>query len=179
MKAAVVLIFLASSAFTQNPAAVPQAQSACGPMNAQFEIKTDDSQRPDPQVEAGKALVFVVEDQRFKAIKDVTVRIGLDGAWVGATRGNSYLFFSVAPGEHHLCADWVSDFWGRMVSLYGLTAEPGKIYYFRARTTGGPASLADRNGWDNAATLDLDLVNSDEGKLLVASCWYSASHFKK
>ncbi len=150
-------------------------------MNVRFQIKTDQRQRLEPQIETGKALVYVVEDQRFKAVRDVTARIGLDGTWVGATRGNSYLFFTVEPGEHHLCADWMSDLLpsGRAVALFGFTAESGKTYYFRARTTGGPPSLAERNGLDDTAFIDLNLVNSDEGKLLVASSPLSVSHPKK
>jgi hypothetical protein len=181
MKTAFAVIFLASSLFSQVAAVPPQIQPACGPANLQFRTTTDVSPPPDPQLEAGKALVYVVEDQRFKGIRDATARVGVDGAWVGATRGDSYLFFSVEPGEHHLCADWVSSLvpGGRAVALYGFTAEPGKVYYFRARTTGGPASMADRNGLGDAASIDLDLVNADEGKYLVASKTFIASHPKK
>jgi hypothetical protein len=181
MKTAFVVIFLASSAFAQNPDRLPHTQSACGPLNAEFQIKMDSSQTPDFQPEVGKALVYVAEDQKFHAAKDVTARVGLDGAWVGATRGDSYVFFSVDPGEHHLCADWRSTLLsnGRLVSLFGFTAEPGKVYYFRVRTTGGPSSMLDRSALDESALLDLDLINSDEGKLLVSTSPYSASHPKK
>jgi hypothetical protein len=129
MKTAVMVIFLASSAFAQSPALIPHAQPACGPMAAQFQIKTDNSPTQEAQVEGGKALVYVAEDQKYKAVRDVTVRIGI-GAWIGATRGDSYLYFSVEPGEHHLCVDWISEFLpsGRSVALFGLTAEPGKVY---------------------------------------------------
>ena len=34
--------------------------------------------------------------------------VGVDGVWVGPTHGDSYLYFAVAPGEHHLCASWQS-----------------------------------------------------------------------
>jgi hypothetical protein len=178
---AFVVFFLTCSAFAQNPSVMPQLHPACGAMNAQFQVKMDDAQLPDPQVEAGKALIYVVEDQKYKAVRDVTIRIGLDGEWVGATRGNSYLFFPVEPGEHHLCADWTSDFLpsDRLVSLFGLTVESGKTYYFRARTTGGPGSLTERNGQGDTASLDLDLVNSDEGKYLVTFSPLSVSHPKK
>ena len=181
MKTAFVVIFLASSAFTQNSDRVPHAQPACGPLNAEFQIKMDNSQSPGFQPESGKALVYVAEDQKFQAAKEVTARIGLDGAWVGATRGESYIFFSVDPGEHHLCADWrstlLSD--GRRVSLFGFTVEAGKVYYFRVRTTGGPSSMLDRSGLDESASLDLDLINSDEGKLLVSTSPHSDSRPKK
>jgi len=180
MKTALLVIFFASAVVAQNPAQVPHA-AACGPMNIRFQVTIDPGQTSPPEIETGKALIYVVEDQKFKAVNDVTARIGLDGSWVGATRGNSYLFFSVEPGEHHLCADWVSKLVpsGREVSLFGFTAEAGKTYYFRARTTGGPPSAMDRNGLGDMAAIDLDLINSDEGKLLVSSSPVSISHAKK
>jgi Protein of unknown function (DUF2846) len=181
MKTAFVVIFLASSAFAQNPDRVPHAQPACGPLNTEFQIKIDYDESPDFQPESGKALVYVAEDQKFQAAKEVTARIGMDGAWVAATRGSSYVFFSVDPGEHHLCADWRSTLLstGRRISLFGFTAEAGKVYYFRVRTTGGPSSMLDQSSLDESALLDLDLINSDEGKLLVSTSPYSVSHPKK
>lgn len=181
MRTGFVVIFLASLAFAQNPDRVPHAQPACGPLNAELQTKTDYNEAADFQPESGKAMVYVAEEQKYHAARDVTARIGLDGAWVGATRGNSYAFFPVDPGEHHLCADWRSTLLsnGRLVSLFGFTAEAGKVYYFRVRTTGGPSSMLDRSALDESATLDLDLINSDEGKLLVSTSPYSASHPKK
>lgn len=166
---------------TQNPERVPHAQPSCGPLNTEFQTKIDYNRSADFQPEGGKALVYVAEDQKFQAAREVTARIGVDGAWVGATRGNSYIFFSVDPGEHHLCADWRSAFlsYGRRVSLFGFAAEAGKVYYFRARTTGGPSSMLDRSSLDESASLDLDLVNADEGKLLVSTSPYSDSRPKK
>lgn len=178
MKFAFVFILMAASVSAQD--AVPTAifQSACGPMDVKFQIKQEGSQSVNPKVEEGKALVFVIEDEQFKAAKEVTVRVGVDGAWVGATRGNSYLFFTVEPGEHHLCADIVTGVLsaGRRVSLYGLTAEAGSVYYFRARTTGGPSSAMYRNGLDDIISIDLDRLNNDEGKYLVAYSPLSVSN---
>ena len=181
MKAAFVVIFLASFAFPQNPDRVPHAQPACGALNVEFQTKTNYNQSPPFQPESGRSLVYVAEDQKFQPAREVTARVGVDGAWAGATRGNSYIFFSVDPGEHHLCADWRSSLLsaGRRVSLFGFTAEPGKVYYFRVRTMGGPSSMLDRSSWDESATLDLDLINADEGKLLVSTSPYSDSHPKK
>jgi len=180
MKAAFVVILLAVSAFAQE-LSVAAAESACGPAATEFIIKTSDGLQSLRQPEPGKALVYVIEDEKIRGIRSVTTRVGLDGAWVGANRGNSYLFFSVDPGEHHLCTDWTSDFLagGRVVSLAPLTAEPGKIYYFRARTIAAAASFVEGKLWENGASIDLDPVNSDEGKLLVATSALSVSHPKK
>jgi hypothetical protein len=171
MKTALAVILFATSAFAQD-LSVAAASSACGPVDTQFVVKTDSVSHAPQPADPGKALVYVIEDQKFRVFNDVTARVGLDGAWVGANRGNSYLFFSVEPGEHHLCTDWISDWLpnGRLVSLAPLTAEAGKTYYFRARTSGAR---------DEVASIDLDRVNSDEGKLLVASSPPSVSHPKK
>lgn len=181
MRTAIVVIFLVSSAFAQNPDRVAPAQPACGPPNVEFQTKSDFNRSPDFHPESGKALAYVAEDQKFQAARNVTARIGLDGAWAGATRGNSYIFFSLDPGEHHLCADWRSTLLsgGRRVSLFGFTAEAGKVYYFRVRTTGGPSSILDRSSLDESASLDLELINGDEGRLLVSTSPYSDSHPKK
>lgn len=168
MRFAFIFILASASLSAQDSAPTP-LQSACGPMNVRFHIKIDNSQSPNVKAEAGKALVYVIEDQQFKGVKDVTVRVGLDGSWIGATRGDSYLSFPVEPGEHHLCADIMPGVlsMGRPVSLFGLKAEAGGVYYFRARTTGGPPSATDRNGLNDTISIDLDLLNSDEGKLLL------------
>jgi len=176
MKFAFAFILIAASVSAQNPAPAPLPQSACGPWNVKFQINIDDSHPPIPKVEPRKALVFVIEDQRYMGVNDVTVRVGLDGDWVGATLGDSYLFFTVEPGEHHLCVDIRPGILnpGRTVSLFGLTAEAGRVYYLRARTDGGRESL----GSYHTISIDLDLLNSDEGKFLVASSPLSVSNPK-
>jgi hypothetical protein len=181
MKAALVVMLFAVAAFAQDRA-VAAAESACGPSDVLFRVKTNTNPHQVAPPETDRALVYVVEEQKFRAFDDVTARVGLDGAWVGANRGNSYLFFSVEAGEHHLCTDWISDWLpgGRLVSLANFTAESGRVYYFRARTTGGPSAIGDGKLQAAAgASIDLELVNSDEGKLLVASSALSVSHPKK
>jgi hypothetical protein len=176
MKIILTVFLFSVSAFTQN-LSVTAAESACGPGNVQFIIKTNNNEHQLAQPDPGKALVYVVEDQKFKVVNDVTTRIGLDGAWVGANRGNSYFSFSVEPGKHHVCADWISGFLlnGRLVSLTSFTAESGEVYYLRARTSASPTSGKAGAG----ASIDLDLVNEDEGRLLVASSGLSLSQQKK
>jgi hypothetical protein len=95
------------------------------------------------------------------------LRVGLDGKWVGAAKGDSYLSFSVDPGEHHLCTRWQSH-WKRFsdkAAFAGFTADSGQIYYFRARIIEGQNNFA----------LDFEPVNGDEGKYLVASSAVSVS----
>lgn len=109
--------------------------------------------------------MYVILDQKFQAVRAVTARVGIDGAWVGADRGDSYLFFSTEPGEHHLCTDWMSDFLptGRLVSLANFTAEPGKVYYFRVRTSGGPSSYLKNS--NRSASIDLETLSSRRGRI--------------
>jgi hypothetical protein len=175
MKATLVIIsFIALcvvSAAAQETAP-PAEAPACGSPTVNFDVKLSASQ-PIPQPEEGKALIYVVEDQKFSFVNDVTIRVGVNGSWIGATRGNSYLSFAVEPGEHHLCVDWVSDWLpsGRLISLYGLTVEAGKVYYLRARTMGSAR--------DRMAVLDFDFINIDQAKFLIASSSASVSHPKK
>ncbi len=181
MKMLLAVLLLGAAAIAQTNAAL---QSACGPVDTNFKVKRNASAKAITQTDPGKALVYVIEDQKFKGVRDVTARVGLDGNWIGADRGNSYLSFAVSPGEHHLCTDWVSEFLpaGRSVSLSSLNAEAGKVYYFRARTTGGQGSALTNTGGlaiaDNGA-IDLQQVDPDEGKMLIASSAMSVSHPKK
>lgn len=181
MKGLLTIILLISPALAQDDAARSRAIAACGPTETEFDVKIDKARHPLAEAEAGKALVYVIEDQKTKNVRDVTLRIGLDGAWIGANRGNSYFFFSVDPGVHHLCADWQTsvDPKDGIVALANFTAEAGKVYYYRARTLG---SIQDSwlNSWPGQYwVLDLDPVNDDQGKFLVASSRFSDSRAKK
>jgi hypothetical protein len=164
MKIPFALLLLSLPAFAADQSQkVSAAPAACGPDNVRFVVKSTAGGSPALQSEPGKALVYVVEqyERPRNELAKPTIRVGLDGAWVGANRSTSYLSFSVEPGEHHLCSDWQSiplTLVHLRPSLATLTAEPGQTYYFRARVTEHSLSL-----W----TLDLDPVNSDEGRMLV------------
>jgi hypothetical protein len=107
MKVAVALFLLAPPAFAQNVPASSEVPPWCGAKQAKFDVKTDKGQHPAVHPSEGKALVYFVEDDtEFGSFPKPTTRAGLDGKWVGATHGNSYIYFSVDPGERHLCASW-------------------------------------------------------------------------
>ena len=136
-------------------------------------MKDDDAHHTISQPEAGKALVYVIQDigamQCYGAC--ITSKIGVDGAWVGANHRNSYFSFALDPGEHHLCANWQSHL-GRLSSVVGLThltAEAGKIYYYRTRAVGmgGPTFF------------DFEAIDSDQARLFIAQIPQSISHPKK
>lgn len=185
MKSVYVVFLLAASVFAQDRAAVQAAQSACGPASGTFDAKIDQTQHPTPDADPDKALIYVIEDlgqcgdcygggSLVSVVPDVSgavVRIGADGSWIAAGRGNSYFFFSVSPGEHHICMNWQSTLEerSRAYAFTDLMAEAGKVYYLRARLFTGHADFS----------FDLESVNKDEGKFLVASSPLSVSHLKK
>jgi hypothetical protein len=160
-------ILLASCAFAGDKRAVA---SACGPDSIRFDVTTGQHPQSVRQTEAGKALVYVIEDIG-PATGPVTTRIGVDGAWAGANHGDSWFSFLAEPGEHHLCANWQpgisnSSFLpAKLISLAHINAEAGRVYYFRVQI-GSPI-------------VDLEPVNSDEGRFLIASYPFSTSHPKK
>jgi len=168
MKAAFALILLTAAAVAQDQSAIAAAVAACGPKEVNFDVKTGQNQHSAPQPDSQKALVYVVQEFGQVECKGCAVtKIGLDGAWVGANRGNSYIFFYAEPGERHLCMNWQSRFESRSraFAVANFTAEAGKTYYYRARLFPGHLDVS----------FDLDSINSDQGKLLVASSALSVS----
>lgn len=172
MNAALFVVLFAVSAFAQDQAAITAAQAACGPKEVKFDAKQDAAQHPTPQADPGKALVYVVQNLgEMQCSGCALTKVGLDGAWVGATQGSSYVYFPAEPGERHICVNWQSrlEWRSRSLALANFTAEAGHVYYFRIRLSISRSIYS----------FDLDPVNSDEGKLLVASSAYSVSHSKK
>src|SRR6202451_3059412 len=170
---ALLLVLLASPVFAQDTSDTNSPLWACGPAAAKFDVTATPPADVVPvQVPSvGKALVYVIQDLGqgdFVGAASATFRIGLDGAWIGALKGRSYFSFSVSPGEHHLCSNWQSSL--KMYAVYhsltNFTAEACKSYYFRARL------------WSSGKEprLDLDEINSDEGRYLVSTSSLAVSH---
>lgn len=173
MRIVLALILFTMAAFAQDSAAVSAAETACGPSSVKLDVKNDSSQHTVEQPEAGKALVYVIQDiGSVNCIAGcITTRIASDGAWVGANHHNSYFAFAVDPGRHHLCANWQSRF-GRLSRIVGLvhfTAEAGKVYYFRTSVLGATSTNF----------FDFEPIDSDQGKLFIASIPLSISNPKK
>ena len=167
---AVFIILFANPGFAQAPAS-DRLQPSCGNRKIQFEVQTSNT-RPDTNIEPGKAQVYVVEisEKAFSwDTRKITIRVGVDGEWVGAVKGNRvYLSLSVEPGEHHICAERQS-FQKSMTQEAGFssfTAEPGKRYYFRIR-------FAEHSG------VDLERIDQDEGQFLLSSCRIATARRKK
>jgi hypothetical protein len=174
MKIALVALLFAASAFAQSQyVALP---TTCGPDKTHFEVTLDKSEHTLAQPEVGKALVYFIQDDGLYGNHEhFTVRIGLDGAWVGAYKNNSYFAVSMSPGEHHLCANVQSQFSvGSLVALAHFTAEAGKVYYFRTQFLGGMTSNEPIPPY-----LSLDQPDSDQAKYLIDSYPLSVSKRKK
>src|SRR5580692_3695346 len=169
MKTIAAIVLLSCCALAHDKTAISTAESACGPQNTKFEVKSDKSQHPAPTPEDGKALIYFVADGHL------TTPIGVDGKWVGAVNGGRYFFVPVEPGEHHLCAMLQSFMirevltWLPRVSVHSLKAEPGGTYYFRARLVGISTGFV----------VQLDQLDSDEGRRFIAWSKFSTSHSKK
>ena len=169
MKSTLVAVLLISSAWAQDTPKGIAVAPGCGPIDAKFEVKTDKEQHPITEAKAGKAVVYFVEDDtHFQSTPKPTTRIGLDGAWIGANHGNSYFYFSVDPGEHHLCASWQSTVGHgtrHKAAAAHFTAEPGGVYYFSVK-----------NSWllgSQIMGIELVPLDSDEGQLLASRFSFS------
>ena len=163
--ATVLLSFCSYCAFAQDKRAISAAEVGCGPQDAKFDVKSDESQHPTPTPEDGKALIYVVADGHLTTI------FGFDEKWVGAVNGGRYFFVPIGPGEHHVCAmlqSFLPDRSRPRVSVHSLKAEPGGIYYFRTRLVGISTGFV----------LQLDQLDSDEGRWFVAWSKFSTSHPK-
>jgi hypothetical protein len=170
MKIALILIavFLAVPAFAQTP---PVASTAsCGPENDSFKVKLDDSQHTLVQPDPGKARVYFLQDAGTGATLGYpTVKLAIDGTWVGANHGNSYFSVSVDPGEHHMCVTLQSSLVAHRIELAHFTAEADQVYYYRTR-------LILSRGIE---LLEFNAIDSDQGKYLVATFPLSLSTPKR
>jgi len=141
------------------PALATDLPESCGDDKVKFGVKTE-SDRPVPAPPTGGMAQIVLienENEMVAPFSNATVRFGIDGNWVGANNGNSYFAVLVAPGVHHLCANWQSslDTFAKNVGLTSLTAEAGQTYFFGAQVT--------VNG-RNTPTFAFSQLNDDEGK---------------
>jgi hypothetical protein len=161
-------------------AAVAEAQStsvesACGKPTTKFDVKP--SPMVSPGLEAGKAIVFIIErDLITRTFVTPSTRLGMDGEWLGETSGNSYSFFVVTPGTHHLCADTkFGGVGGEEKAFLRLNAKPGATYFFEVRNmrVGDPT-------WSSEELRDvaLEQLDADEGEYLVSESSFVTSQRK-
>jgi len=153
----------------------PPVPPACGDMGAKFEVKPSKGSQ-SARLEAGRALVYFIEQDNNNQFVTHTSRIGVDRTWMGATYGSSYFSFSVDPGVHHLCATTQTGMATNdvLTALAHFTAEAGSVYYFEVKNN----SMIDASMiYSNDVTLFP--IDIDEGKYLTS--WFPLvdSHRKK
>jgi hypothetical protein len=155
--------------------------SSCGDEKTVIDVTTHKDGPALTAPEAGKALVVFIETADKNA-QPVTTRVALDGAWVGANKGNSYFASTVLPGEHHVCTDWqlAKRYLKDSPAFDVFTAEAGKTYYFVVKV-GWVANVnaVQFTRLDGDMSLGLSKVNEDEGKYMVQNSRLSTSTQKK
>lgn len=152
-------------AMAQDDAAAARTTAGCGLSGDMFDVKTTDAHHPVGRPEDGKALVYFFVD----FVSSPTMRVGVDGNWVGADQDKSYFFFQVAPGEHNICTEWQSGTFKKSSERIGeamhLTAEAGRVYYLRLNF-----------GYQR---MHLELADDAEGHFLIGSSLYATSTLKR
>jgi len=146
---------------------------ACGDEKASFDLHLQKNAPAPSAPEAGKGqVIFIEKSKRPPTIaclnagvscNDVA-RFGVDGAWVGATKGNSYLPISLEPGVHHLCAVI-----GKEAHAEPLTVEAGHAYYFQVEfeAEGRQYGTAKEPNYQVEKNVNFSMLNADEGKYRV------------
>jgi len=164
----VLAMLLTSSALAQ--IAPPGPTVACGHEYVSFKVRRDESQHTLAPPDPGKARVYFIHDAGTSWTRGYpTVKIAVDGTWVGANHGNSYFSVSVDPGEHHVCVALQSSLVAQRMELAHFTAAAETVYYYRTRLV-----LA-----RNVELLELDPIDSDQGRYLIASFPLAISKPKK
>ena len=139
-------------------------KAACGALDVNFSVKDGGAAAPGAAAAptAGKALVYVFEDvQNVAFVSATNFRVGLNGGWVGALKGGTYLSFPVDPGVQHLCVSVQGHALFQLqhgIVLRQLRPEAGSAYYLRLRMTLGNGTLP---------LVWLEPVDEDEGRLLL------------
>lgn len=135
MKMQFIVLLLATSAFAQTQA--KDVKSACGPASVHFDVKLDTGHHSADEPAEGKALVYFLQDtgtaNPFGTGSAQVTKVGMDGAWVGANKNDSWFSVAINPGEHHLCVNAQSRLFGHVMEFAHFTAEAGHVYFFRTR----------------------------------------------
>jgi hypothetical protein len=107
---------------------------SCGDDTVKFDVKTEKSQLPAAPPVAGKAQIVFIE--KGGSLKSELIRYAIDGAWVGANKGDSYFRVTVEPGIHRICSELQAKDGrsGGSIQLAMLSVKPGKIYYIETAT---------------------------------------------
>jgi hypothetical protein len=179
-------MLFACPVFGQNQPTDPRTAAGCGPARTQFRVKVDKAKHEIVRPESGKALVYVIVQERphpgeVTYIGNITTRVGVDGTWMGANYGESYLTFHLEAGEHRVCTDWQSTQKSKqkLSSAADLVAEAGKTYYFLLELVTGVSLDSTKGSVFPSPELKLKAVDASEGMLLVSKTGQSNWELKK
>jgi hypothetical protein len=163
VKFLLVVIMLVAPVLAQEKPA--ELAAACGPRDASFHVQLVKSKHKFAQLYPEKSTIYFIQNNGLmNNIQHLTLKIGVDGAWVGAYKKNSYFSVSVQPGVHHLCANVQSKFSaGRLLTLAHFTAVSGKVYYFQTQLFPGEVL-----SMPIPPFVSLNQIDSDEAKYLIA-----------
>ena len=169
---------------------IQQAEAACGDPMAKFKVQQPGTLiQPTVSIGEDAARVYILQDVviPYKPGQNMawepTIKVGLNGKWIGATRGRSYIVLPVKAGENHFCGQvqlsrlmWPSRcFLTGNTALLRLHVAAGQTYYVRAKTY-----RIDLGDYGFVCSINLDTVNSDEGRLLLAesrpAAWKEIPH---
>jgi hypothetical protein len=153
-----------------------QAQrSACGNLDTKFDVKV--SPFVSPGMDAEKAVVYIIErDLTAQTFTTPSTRIGMDGEWLGATKGNSYSFFVVTPGVHHLCADTkFGGVGGGGQAFLHFNANAGTTYFFEVRNMRVGDPKGNSGELSDVALMQLD---EDQGEYRISLSAFVSSQRK-
>jgi hypothetical protein len=129
----ILLLSIPLAAAAQNPTGL--LPDACGPDIPRKQAVAPSAPATDMQPAPGKALIVFVETMETAGSVPLNaqVRVGMDGKWIGATRGPSWFSANVDPGVRHLCVYWPSKMGPDPTRTHAnsVVAEAGKVYYFR------------------------------------------------
>ena len=125
------LVF-ANSALAKTKTVLPDA---CGDDGVKFDVKTESDQPAPAGPEAGKAQIIFIDTVPYEGAlaRFPVIRYGVDGAWVGANKGDSYFVLTVDPGVRNVCVSAQGVMRGMakdFIDQATVTAEAGKVYYY-------------------------------------------------
>ena len=146
--------------------------AACGNDATQYKVSHTNTQ-PTLTAPAGQALiVLILKPTGEEFSSDPILRLAVDGTWVGAVKGNSYIAIPVSPGSHNLCVSRQSKYDDEKANLSTapLNAQAGSVYYFEfilnhesvgfaARANGGAGGAATPAG--TGSTPDMTAKRND------------------
>jgi hypothetical protein len=133
--------------------------NACGDDTVKLDISLQN--RVLPAANADSATVVFVQRLSEACVGCSITRVGFDGAWIGADKGNSFFSATMAPGEHHVCAYWEAPLAKieNRIGLLDFEALAGQIYYFEIEV--GPRGK-------DIPVMRLKPISGDMGAFLVS-----------